>query len=112
MSRDPYIVAKEMLVTIDFIDESLKDHDIQSFSNDWQLRLAAQRAIEIISEASRHLPHHLLDSEPSVEWRKIRDMGNFLRHEYHHVQDEIVWDVCATRLNPLRAALERMLKRL
>jgi uncharacterized protein with HEPN domain len=36
-------------------------------------------------------------------------MGNFLRDEYHNIQDEIVWDVAINRLDDLRAALARML---
>lgn len=50
--------------------------------------------------------------EPDINWRKVRDMGNFLRHEYHHIQDEIIWDVSINRLDDLRIALTRMLSRL
>ena len=35
----------------------------------WTTRRAAERAIEIISEASRRLPEPLKASEPDVPWR-------------------------------------------
>ena len=112
MSRDASIVIKEMIETIDYLDQALDEHDFKSFSKNVTLRFAAQRAIEIISEASRHLPSELIATEPEISWAKIRGMGNFLRHEYHHIQDEIVWDVAINRLDDLRAALKRMLTRL
>lgn len=112
MSRDPRIVIDEMTHAIDCLHDALDGHDFKSFTQNWTIRLAAQRAIEIVSEASRHLPGELIISEPGINWRKVRDMGNFLRHEYHHIQDEIVWDVSINRLDDLRAALDRMLARL
>lgn len=108
MSRDPSIVINEMIETILYLDRTLSDHDLASFSRNLTLKLATQRALEMISEASRHLPAHLTASEPRIDWRKIHGMGNFLRHEYHHIQDEIVWDVARNRLEDLKAALLRM----
>jgi uncharacterized protein with HEPN domain len=32
-------------------------------------------------------------------------MGNILRHEYHRVDDRIVWNTVKTELPPLRAAV-------
>ena len=112
MSRDVSFVIKEMIETIDYLDHALDEHDFKSFTQNITLRFAAQRAIEIISEASRHLPVDLVVSEPDIQWNKIRGMGNYLRHEYHNIQDEIVWDVAINRLDDLRAALARMLTHL
>jgi uncharacterized protein with HEPN domain len=41
-----------------------------------------QRAIEIISEASRAIPDDLTNTQPDIPWRKIRGTGNVLRHDY------------------------------
>lgn len=112
MKRDPKIVIDEMTSAIDCLHKALDGYDFKSFTQNWTMRLAAQRAIEIISEASRHLPQEMIILEPDINWRKVRDMGNFLRHEYHHIQDEIIWDVSINRLDDLRIALTRMLSRL
>lgn len=109
MSRDASVIIKKIIETIDYLDQALDDHDFKSFTDNLLLRLATQRAIEIISEASRHLPPELIATEPEISWAKIRGMGNFSRHEYHNIQDEIVWDVAINRLDDLRAALARML---
>ena len=39
----------------------------------------------------------------------MRARGNILRHEYHKVQDEIIWEV-VKHLPPLKAAILRMLE--
>jgi uncharacterized protein with HEPN domain len=48
-----------------------------------------QRALEII--ASRRIPAAVIARHPEIPWRKVRAVGNFLRHEYHAVHDEVVW---------------------
>lgn len=70
------------------------------------LRHGVQRGIEIISEAVRHIPDELLQLSPDVPWKQVRDIGNVLRHEYHRIEDSIVWAVVADDLPPLRAAIE------
>lgn len=112
MSRDASVVISEMIETIDYLDSALNEHDFKSFTQNITLRFAAQRAMEIISEASRHLPVERVVSGPDIQWNKIRGMGNYLRHEYHNIQDEVVWDVAINRLDDLRAALVRMVTRL
>lgn len=112
MSRDASVVISEMIEAIDYLDSALDEHDFKSFTQNITLRFAEQRAIEIISEASHHLPVDLVVNEPGIQWSKIRGMGNYLRHEYHNIQDEVVWDVAINRLDDLRAALVRMLTRL
>jgi uncharacterized protein with HEPN domain len=52
---------------------------------DWQAVWLMQRGIEIISEASRHLPVDLKAQHPEIPWRKVADIGNVLRHGYEVV---------------------------
>jgi uncharacterized protein with HEPN domain len=71
-----------------------------------KFRFIAQRAIEIISEATRRLPDELKATRPEIEWRSIAAIGNVLRHEYHAIADRVVWDVIQADLPPLKAAVE------
>ena len=45
------------------------------------LMRTGERCVEIISEATRHIPQDLRDTEPEIAWRKIVNIGNLLRHE-------------------------------
>lgn len=54
-------------------------------------RAAFERFLEILSEASRHIPPELKVESPEIEWKRIADIGNHLRHAYHRVDAEILW---------------------
>jgi uncharacterized protein with HEPN domain len=69
---------------------------------------STERGIEIISEASRHLPEELKSLHPYARWRDVAGIGNVLRDEYHRVEDRILWTVVQDELPGLRIHLEAM----
>jgi len=79
-----------------------------NFRENRLLRLGIERALEIISEASRYIPDDLLILAPDIPWRQIRGVGNILRHEYHNSADEIVWSVVTENLGPLKVAILKL----
>jgi uncharacterized protein with HEPN domain len=46
--------------------------------------------LEIISEASRHLPDDLKDSNSAIPRHKIAGIGNIIRHDYERVAPDIL----------------------
>ena len=72
---------------------------------DTMLRRAVERSVEIVSEASRHIPAALKDRHPSVPWRQIADIGNVFRHAYDNVNDRRVWTVVTDDMAPLKHAV-------
>lgn len=89
MARDIELILNDILEMIAMIEKSLLEKTRSDFDGDDILRLAIQRAIEIISEASKHIPSKLLEHAPEIPWRSIRGMGNILRHEYHRIADDL-----------------------
>jgi len=98
----------DMLETIEQLERATEAKTFEDFQSDWILRKAAERGIEIISEASRHLPDELKERHPYPRWRHVAGIGNVLRHEYHRVEDRIVWSVIQDELSPLKEHLEAM----
>jgi uncharacterized protein with HEPN domain len=76
---------------------------------DAMLRLALERCVEIMSEASRHIPAEMKAGHPEVPWKRVADIGNVLRHAYRNIDPHIVWDVATRHVVPLRRAAEQML---
>lgn len=72
-------------------------------------RRGVERCVEIVSEASRHIPQDLKSRYPAIPWRRIRDIGNVLRHGYSSVDDRIIWRVATRSLPELAIALNDML---
>jgi uncharacterized protein with HEPN domain len=64
-----------------------------------------ERSLEVISEASRHLPAELKNQMPEIPWRQLADLGNILRHRYFAVDSDIVWMIVQEHLQALRNAL-------
>jgi uncharacterized protein with HEPN domain len=66
--------------------------------------------LEIVCEASRTIPDKTKQDEPGIDWRKMIDIGNLLRHAYHTTKAEIVWDIIENHLPPLKSFAERRIR--
>jgi uncharacterized protein with HEPN domain len=108
MARDIGLILNDILGMIGVIENAVIGKTRTDIDSQDLLRLAIQRAIEIISEASKHIPDELLQQAPHIAWRSIRGMGNILRHEYHRIADDVIWDVIEHDLPPLKAAVLAM----
>ena len=76
------------------------------------LRLAVERCLEIVSEASRFIPEAQKAEHPTLPWRGIADFGNLLRHGYDSVDPRRVWAIVEHELAALEAAVETMRREL
>ena len=106
MARTVGPALLEILETIDRINGKLRDVTFEQFCESWELRSLAQRAVEIISEASRRIPPELQAFRLEVRWRSIAAIGNVIRHEYHAISDKLIWDVVHHELPALRIAVD------
>lgn len=85
---------------------------LDAFKEDRRTFYAVTRCIEIISEAARRLPPSLRGRHPELPWRAIMDTGNFYRHDYDNVAEEVVWRTVRYSVGPLLAAVEEEIARL
>jgi len=46
---------------------------------------------------------------PEIEWKKVVAFRNFIAHEYLGVDLELIWDIIATKINPLKQTVDLML---
>jgi uncharacterized protein with HEPN domain len=100
----------DILQAIDRIEEVTRGKTLTEFEASWQLRWLVQRAIEVISEASRAIPDHLANTRPEIPWARVRGIGNILRHDYDSVSDPILWRVVTDELPRLKRAVEALQK--
>jgi uncharacterized protein with HEPN domain len=106
MARKIQPVLREILAAIDGIEAAINGKTFANFQSEWLLRHGIERGIEIISEATRHLPAEVLASHPEIPWEQVKGIGSVLRHEYHRISDRIIWAVAVERLPPLKAAIK------
>lgn len=82
--------------------ESTSRVTLEEFERNRVLRWGIERALEIISEASRGIPADLKAKYSTTPWRQIADLGNRLRHAYHDVDTLIVWNIVQQDLHNLQ----------
>jgi uncharacterized protein with HEPN domain len=106
MPRKVGHAVHDILEAIDRIGEITRNKTLSDFENSWQMHWLVQRAIEIISEASRAIPNDLLATRPEIPWPRVQGIVNVLRHEYSGLSDRIIWNVVVDELPRLKAAIE------
>jgi uncharacterized protein with HEPN domain len=97
---------RDILEAIVEIDAMLAGMDLEQFSADNVRRMATERYLEIVCEAARNLPDQVKQATSDIDWRKMNDFANLLRHAYHATKVETVWDIIRNHLPPLRAFVE------
>jgi len=98
-----------ILTAIKDIRAALTDRSLAEFTADPLRRMAVERLFEIMSEASRYVPDKMKDQEKDIAWQKLADLGNLLRHAYHRVDPNILWEIAANDLEPLKRFVERII---
>lgn len=106
MARKVRHALHDILEAIDRVDQVTRGKTLADFEQSWQLRWLVQRAIEIISEASRAIPAELTDTRSEIPWPRVRGIGNVLRHEYQGLADPIIWNIVVDELPRLRLAIQ------
>lgn len=110
MPRDHRLYLDDILESIGRIFLYIEGMDFEKFSADQKTTDAVVRNLEIIGEAAKNLPDSFKESLPEAEWKKIIGMRNILAHEYFGVNNQIVWDILQTKLEPLKKACEKALE--
>ena len=110
-SKDPKRL-ENILTAIDNIFQYIGDDDMEAFVADQMRYHAVVYNIMIIGEAANMLTTEFRQAHPITPWRQITGMRNFLIHDYHQVEKDLVWQVIDEDLHILRPQIEEYLKEL
>lgn len=103
-ARSPAARLTDIVEAIERVRAAVGDTSFQAFEADWQRRWLVERGIEIVSEASRHLPPEMKARHPEIPWRKVAGIGNITRHDYHNIAAPVMWALVRNDLAPLDQA--------
>jgi len=90
VARSPIARLTDIVEAIEHVRAAMGDASIEAFEVDWQCRWLVERGIEIVSEASRHLPPDMKARHPGIPWRKVAGIGNITRHDYHNIAPPVM----------------------
>ncbi len=89
---------QDMVDAIEHIQAKIEVIMLETFQGDLDRRRIVERNLEIISEASRHLPDALKARHEEVPWKKVAGIGNIIRHEYGDVVPSTLWKLAHENL--------------
>ncbi|MFZ5585352.1 MAG: DUF86 domain-containing protein [Thermodesulfobacteriota bacterium] len=94
----------------DLVMQFTQGKSLADFSEDFLLRSAVERQLEIIGEAINRLHK----TEPQVaeqikDYRRIISFRNILIHGYDLVDNRLVWSVVTTKVPPLAERVKALL---
>lgn len=82
---------------------------VDDFVANRQLQLAVTHLLQIIGEAAYHLSAETRGQCPEVPWTDIIGMRHRLVHDYAQVSYRFVWETATRDLDPMIAAIEKIL---
>jgi uncharacterized protein with HEPN domain len=97
----PVLRLADMVEAIERVRGLTDGITLEAFGSDWQRQWLVHRGVEIISEASRHLPDELKARHADIPWRKVAGIGNVLRHNYEDIAAPVMWALVRDDLPPL-----------
>jgi len=93
---------------IESIEEYLEGVSYDQFVSSKMTIDAVVRELEIIGEASNNISDRFRRQHSGVLWRRMKNMRNFLIHEYFGVNTKVVWDTCKDDLPQLKTFIEKI----
>jgi len=89
------------------IDEFTLGMDYESFAADKKTVNAVIRSLEVLGEATKHIPAPFRRKHPEVPWTQMAGMRDVLIHDYMGVDLRTVWNVVRKRLPELMLLFDR-----
>jgi len=109
MTRSHLLYLQDIVTSIEKILSYTQGLTYEEFVKSQLIIDAVVRNLEIIGEASGHIPEETQNAFPQVPWRLMKSMRNILIHEYFGVDSEILWKTIQESLPALLESLRQAL---
>lgn len=101
---------RDILDMMEKVGLFIEGMDFEQFLRDDKTSFAVVRALEIIGEATKHIPMSVRRRHPRITWTKMAGMRDKLIHGYLGVDMEIVWETATRYIPELRPLIEQALR--
>ncbi len=107
------IYISDIISSIDRILSYIETVDnFESFSKNQMVIDAVTRNFEIIGEITNKLPASLKENYPEIPWRQMYGLRNFAIHEYHIIDNRVIWEIATEKLIANKIDFEQVLANL
>jgi uncharacterized protein with HEPN domain len=98
----------DIIIAITDIEEFTHGMSYELFAGDKKTINAVIRSLEVLGEATKHVPTSFRKKYPDIPWSKMAGMRDVLIHDYMGVDLMTVWKVSQERLPELKLLFERL----
>lgn len=109
MKKDQSVYLEHILISINRIEEYVKEIDYENFNKNNMLQDALIRQVEIIGEASSRISKEIKDKYKEISWIDIKNMRNKLIHDYFGINLLIVWKTVQDDIPGLKIQILKIL---
>ncbi len=110
MTRATVEFLQDILDWMENTQSFIEGVEKQDFISDLKTRSAAERAIEIIGEASKNVPGEVRSRFPGIPWEKMAGMRDRVVHGYFGVDYDILWNTVTEDIPLLLPEMRRVVR--
>jgi uncharacterized protein with HEPN domain len=109
MSNEFLDYVEDILDAMDKAEMMLEGVNFDDFAADFRINFVVVRALEIVGEATKRLPHSLRQQYPHIPWQRMAGMRDRIIHGYDAIDYEIVWDAVKKEIPEVKPHLQQIL---
>lgn len=111
MSKESEIAdyLNDIVAAITEIEEFTSGMNYDAFAADKKTVNAVIRSLEVLGEATKHVPAAVRRKNPDIPWKNMAALRDVLIHKYMGVDLMTVWKVVQDRLPELKPLVEKLL---
>lgn len=111
MSKDPQILLKFILESIDNLQNYVDGLDEQKYVSNAEKQDAAERRLQVIGQAIVQLPQEFKDQHPNIEWAKIAGLRNRLVHDYLEIDHGLIWNIISRSVPEFKRSIQQLIEK-
>lgn len=112
MKRDISIYLKDILESIERVENFVKDMNYDEFVKDEKTHYAVIRCIEIVGEATKHIPNYIRRKYPEIPWKDIAGMRDKVIHFYFGINLKKVWKTVEEDFPEIKPLIKKVFENL
>lgn len=105
-ARDLTDYLNDIITAISDVEDFTRGMSYEVFATDKKTVNAVIRSLEVLGEATKHIPTSFRKKHPDIPWSKMAGMRDVLIHDYMGVDLKSIWNVIQNRLQELKPLLE------
>lgn len=106
--RNHLLSIKDILDSIESIEEFLHEMPLEEFRTDKKTISAVRDQMMVIGEAVKNVPENIRRDNPQIPWKDIAGMRDVLIHSYFKTDPDMLYNAATVRLNQIKPVLEQI----